>query len=265
MTSPWVTEQGWEPVICAPLVLLLWWTTINLSEFCCLTLAEVITCLALLLTTIIVMSPHYNTAMQLRLSSGRRGYPETCFLGTTPCLGCHSNSMVDLGGVWGLLLVEVECCIKNDGCSVNDQFSSLIVALLFSFLLSPFLNIPPPRPSLFLCLSLPVPLLCPWRELIQIVSWSLLLLLLLLSNLPLLPLILCHHLRFTPPFSLLTGSRRQPCLVLDEWELCVNHSCVQKRMWRVVCMCERKTSFHLRSRFSECVCVCVYLLNILCV
>lgn len=144
MTSPWVTEQGWEPVICAPLVLLLWWTTINLSEFCCLTLVEVITCLALLLTTIIVMSPHCNTAMQLRLSSGRRGYPETCFLGTTPCLGCHSNSVVDLGGVWGLLLVEVECCIKNDGCSVNDQFSSLIVALLFSFLLSPFLNIPPP-------------------------------------------------------------------------------------------------------------------------
>lgn len=154
MTSPWVTEQGWEPVICAPLVLLLWWTTINLSEFCCLTLAEVITCLALLLTTIIVMSPHYNTAMQLRLSSGHRGYPETCFLGTTPCLGCHSNSMVDLGGVWGLLLVEVECCIKNDGCSVNDQFSSLIVALLFSFLLSPFLNIPPPSP-LIIPLSFP--------------------------------------------------------------------------------------------------------------
>lgn len=186
--------------------------------------------------------------------------------GTTPCLRCHSNSVVDLGGVWGLLLVEVEGCIKNDGCSVNDQFSSLIVALLFSFLLSPFLNIfPSPLPSLFLCLSLPVPLLCPWRELIQIVSWSLLLLLLLLSNLPLLPLILCHHLRFTPPFSLLTGSRRQPCLVLDEWELCVNHFCVQKRMWRVVCMCERKTSFHLCSRFSESVCVCVYLLKILCV
>lgn len=263
MTSPWVTEQGWEPVICAPLVLLLWWTTINLSEFCCLTLAEVITCLALLLTTIIVMSPHYNTAMQLRLSSGRRGYPETCFLGTTPCLGCHSNSVVDLGGVWGLLLwrLSVASRMMDVRWTINFLHWSSHFFFLSCFL--PFWTPPPPRPSLFLCLSLPVPLLCPWRELIQIVSWSLLLLLLLLSNFPLLPLILCHHLRFTPPFSLLTGSRRQPCLVLDEWELCVNHSCVQKRMWRVVCMCERKTSFHLRSRFSEC--VCVYLLNILCV
>lgn len=154
MTSPWVTEQGWEPVICAPLVLLLWWTTINLSEFCCLPLAEVITCLALLLTTIIVMSPHYNTAMQLRLSSGRRGYPETCFLGTTPCLGCHSNSVVDLGGVWGLLLwrLSVASRMMDVRWTINFLHWSSHFFFLSCFL--PFWTSPPPS-SLIIPLSFP--------------------------------------------------------------------------------------------------------------
>lgn len=159
--------------------------------------------------------------------------------------------------MWGLLLVEG--CIKNNECSVNNQFSSLIITSFFSFFLAFSLSehFPLPLPLIIPLSSLPVPSLCPWRELMLILSWFLPLLLLLL-----LPLILCHHLRFTPPFSLLTGSRRQPCLVLDEWELsravCVwmcYQFCVQKRMWRGVYMCECKTSIHLCSRFSERVCV----------
>lgn len=112
-----------------------------------------------------------------------------------------------------------------------------IVTLSFSF----FLSFHSTLHLHYLPCSLPA---CPPLSLerLNTVSQSLLLL-------HLLPFLLNHNLLLTPPFSSLTGSWRQPCLVLDEWELSASsvwmcyQCCLHKRMWMGVYKCDCKTSF----------------------
>lgn len=130
---------------------------------------------------------------------------------TTPCFGCHSNSVVDLGGVW-----RFWGCIARLNMSVCTSRNESFCLSLFVFCFKK--QLPPPCapldfPSSFLLLLFPVPL--PMS--LEIVSTDNQL---VPPPLPSPPSSSSCSTTTTSssrhPFGLLTGSRRQPCPDLDE-------------------------------------------------